>query len=174
MIFAGVSPAQRRHPALPSLLIGKEKAPGGNPGVIIVIKATAVKTDKNRRAQLRKFRKMLRLKQADLAALAGVSAETVARYERGKRVSQDIDERICGTVFKMIAKKNPEAVKQAAQPALEAAEKWERVLSLEPGSEAALEREKQPGKSLAELKSQSETLTGFLRSAANVALSLTK
>jgi hypothetical protein len=73
-----------------------------------------------------------------------------------------------------IAKKNPEAVKQAAQPALEAAEKWERVLSLEPRSEAALEREKQPGKSLAELKSQSETLTGFLRSAANVALSLTK
>ena len=43
------------------------------------------------------------------------------------------------------------------------------VLSLEPGSEAALELEKQTGKSLAELKSQAKTLTGFLRSAANVA-----
>jgi transcriptional regulator with XRE-family HTH domain len=133
-----------------------------------------VKTDKNRRAQLRKFRKMLRLKQADLAALAGVSAETVARYERGKRVSQDIDERICGTVFKMIAKKNPEAVKQAAQPALEAAEKCDRVLSLEPGSEAALKLEKQTGKSLAELKTHAEAAAGLLRNVANVAVSLTK
>jgi hypothetical protein len=42
---------------------------------------------------------------------------------------------------------------------------------VEPGSEAALKLEKQTGKSLAELKAQAETLTGFLRSAANIALS---
>jgi transcriptional regulator with XRE-family HTH domain len=117
---------------------------------------------------------VLRLKQKELAALAGVSPETVARYERGKRVSQDTDARIYGAVFRMIAKKNPEAVNQAAQPALEAAEKWERVLSLKPENEAALELEKQTGKSLAELKTQAETLADFLRSAANIALSLTK
>jgi len=130
--------------------------------------------DKKRRAGLRRFRKILRLKQEELAVLAGVSPETVARFERCKHVPRIVEERVTKAIFKMIAKKNPEAVNRAAQPALEAAEKWERVLSLEPGSEAALEREKQPGKSLAELKSQSETLTGFLRSAANVALSLTK
>ncbi len=98
----------------------------------------------------------------------------VARFERGKHVSRIVEERVTKAIFRTIAKKNPEAVKQAAQPALEAAEKWERVLSLEPGSEAALELEKQTGKSLAELKSQAKTLTGFLRSATNVALSLTK
>jgi len=130
MIFAGVSPAQRRHPALPSLLIGKEKAPGGNPGVIIVIKATAVKTDKNRRAQLRKFRKVLRLKQVEVAVLAGVTPEMVARFERGKHVSRIVEERVTKAIFRTIAEKNPEAVKQAAQPALEAAEKCDRVLSL--------------------------------------------
>jgi len=133
-----------------------------------------VKTEKNRRAGLRRFRKVLGLKQEELAALACVSPETVAQYERGKPVSEDTDARICGAVFSMIAKKNPEAVNQAAQPALEAAEKWERVLSLEPESEAAIELEKQAGKSLAELKVQAETLTGFLRSAANIAISLTK
>jgi transcriptional regulator with XRE-family HTH domain len=133
-----------------------------------------MKTDKNRSAGLREFRKVLGLKQEELAALAGVSLETVAGYERGKPVSQDTDARIFGVVFSMIAKKNPEAVNHAAQPALEAAEKWERVLLLEPESEAALELEKQTGKSLAELKVQAETLIGFLRSAANIALSLTK
>jgi transcriptional regulator with XRE-family HTH domain len=133
-----------------------------------------VKTDKNRRAGLRGFRKVLGLKQEELAALAGVSLEMVAGYERGKPVSQDTDARIFGVVFGMVAKKNPEAVNNAAQPALEAAEKWETVLLLEPGSEAALELEKQTGKSLAELKAQAETLIAFLRSAANIALSLTK
>ncbi len=53
-----------------------------------------MKTDKNRRAGLRRVRKVLRLKQVELAVLAGVSPETVARYERGKRMSQGTDTRI--------------------------------------------------------------------------------
>jgi len=130
--------------------------------------------DKQRRAQLRTFRKALRLKQEELAVLAGVSPEMVARFERCKHVSRIVEEHVTEAIFRTIAKKNPEAVNKAAQPALEAAEKWERVLSLEPGSQPALELEKQTGKSLAELKAQAETLTGFLRSAANIALSLTK
>jgi hypothetical protein len=95
-------------------------------------------------------------------------------FERCKHVSRIVEERVTEAIFRTIAKKNPEAVEQAAQPALELAEKWERVLSVEPGSEAALKLEKQPGKSLAEWKIQAETLAGFLRSAANIALSLTK
>jgi len=131
-----------------------------------------VKTDKNRRAGLRRFRKVLRLKQEELATLAGVTREMVACFERGKHVSRIVEERVTKAIFRTIAKKNPEAVKQAAQPALETAEKWERVLSLEPGSEAALELEKQTGKSLAELKAQAETLADFLRRGANIGLSL--
>jgi len=130
--------------------------------------------DKHRRAQLRTFRKALRLKQKELAVLAGVGPEMVARFERCKHVSRIVEEHVTEAISRTIAKKNPEAVNKAAQPALEAAEKWERVLSLEPGSQPALELEKQTGKSLAELKAQAETLTGFLRSAANIALSLTK
>jgi transcriptional regulator with XRE-family HTH domain len=130
--------------------------------------------DKQRRAQLRTFRKALRLKQEELAVLAGVSPEMVARFERCKHVSRIVEERVTEAIFRTIAKKNPEAVKQAAQPVLEAAEKWERVLSVEPGSEAALELEKQTGKSLAELKAQAETLAGFLRGTANIGLSLLK
>src|ERR1700730_1130 len=130
--------------------------------------------DKQRRAQLRTFRKALRLKQEELAVLARVSPEMVARFERCKHVSRIVEERVTEAIFRTIAKKNPEAVKQAAQPVLEAAEKWERVLSVEPGSEAALELEKQTGKSLAELKAQAETLAGFLRGTANIGLSLLK
>ena len=133
-----------------------------------------MKIDKNRRAGLRRFRKILRLKQEELAVLAGVSPEMVARFERCKHVSRIVEERVTETIFRTIAKKNPEAVKQAAQPVLEAAEKWERVLTVEPGSEAALELEKQTGKSLAELKAQAETLAGFLRGTANIGLSLLK
>ncbi len=117
--------------------------------------------DKKRRAGLRRFRKILRLKQEELAVLAGVSPETVARFERCKHVPRIVEERVTKAIFKMIAKKNPEAVNRAAQPALEAAEKWERV-------------QKQTGKNLAELKTQAETLAGFLRSAANISLSLTE
>ena len=133
-----------------------------------------MKTDKNRRAGLRRFRKVLRLKQEELATLAGVSREMVARFERGKHVSRIVEERVTKAIFRTIAKKNPEAVKQAAQPALEAAEKCERVLSLESGSEAALKLEKQTGKSFAELKTHADAAAGLLRSTANIALSLTK
>ena len=48
-----------------------------------------MKTDKKRRSQLRYYRKVLHLKQDELATLADVSPEMVARYERGKRASQD-------------------------------------------------------------------------------------
>jgi hypothetical protein len=87
-------------------------------------------------------------------------------------MSHDTDARIAGAIFKIIAKKNPEAVKQAAQPVLEAAEKWETILSVEPGSKAALDLEKVGGKSLAELKARAETFAGFLRRGANIPLSL--
>ena len=133
-----------------------------------------VNTDKKRRAQFRNFRKVLRLKQVELAALAGVSPETIARFERCKHVSLDSDYRIAEAIFRVVAQRNPESVKQAAQPFLEAAQKWDRVLSVEPGSETALELERLNGKSLAELKTQAETLAPFLRGAANIALSLTE
>ena len=133
-----------------------------------------MKIDKQRRAQLRKFRKRLRLKQKDLAVLAGVSPETIDRYERCKPMSHETDSRIAEALFRTLAKRNPEAFRQAAQPALDAAEKWERVLSLEPGSELALQVEKLNGKTLAELKTEAEMVAGFLRSTANMALSLTK
>ena len=131
-------------------------------------------TDKKRRAMIRKMRKRLKLKQSELAALAGISHQLLARFERGKHVSLITEDRVTGAIIRMAAKKNPEAVKQAAQPVLEAAEKWERILSLEPGSETALELERLNGKSLAELKTQAETTAGFLRSAAIIGLSLTK
>lgn len=130
--------------------------------------------NKQRRAQLRTFRKALQLKQGQLAALAGVSPEMVARFERCKHVSRIVEERVTEAIFRMIAKKNPEAVNRAAQPALEAADKWERVLSVKPGSEAALSLEKQTGKSLAELKIQAESVAGLLRGAANAAILLTE
>jgi transcriptional regulator with XRE-family HTH domain len=133
-----------------------------------------VKTDKKRRSQLRYYRKVLHLKQDELATLADVRPEMVARYERGKRVSQDTDARIVGAIFRMAAKKSPEGVNQAAQPLLAEAEKWEKVLHLEPGSDLALELEKLNGKTLAELKAQVRTMADFLRSGANIALSLTK
>ena len=131
-------------------------------------------TDKKRRAMIRKMRKRLKLKQSELAALAGIPHQLLARFERGKHVSLITEDRVTGAIIRMAAKKNPEAVKQAAQPVLEAAEKWERILSLEPGSETALELERLNGKSLAELKTQAETTAGFLRSAAIIGLSLTK
>ena len=133
-----------------------------------------MKIDKHRRAGLRRFRKILRLKQEELAVLAGVSPEMVARFERCKHVSRIVEERVTETIFRTIAKKNPEAVKQAAQPVLEAAEKWERILSLEPGSQPALELEKQTGKSLAELKTHAGNAVSLLRSVAKGASSLTK
>jgi hypothetical protein len=84
------------------------------------------------------------------------------------------EDRVASAIIITVAKNNPEAVKQAAQPMLDAAEKWERILSLESGSGAALELEKLNGKSLAELKTQVETMAGFLRGLANIPLSLAK
>lgn len=133
-----------------------------------------MQTDKKRRGQLRTFRKMLGLKQSELAVMAGVSRETVARYERCKRVSPDIDARIFGAILKMVAKKNPEPVKQAAQKLLEEAENWEKILSVEPGSQLALDLERLNQKSLGELRIQAETMGGFLRRGANIPLSLLK
>ena len=131
-----------------------------------------MKIEKQRRAALRKFRKALRLKQVELAVLAGVSPETIARYERCKQMSHETDARIYRAVFRVIAQRNPEAVNQVAKPLLDAAEKWERVLSLESGSELALKVEGLNGKSLAELKAQAEPIAGVLRIAANIPLSL--
>ena len=85
-----------------------------------------------------------------------------------------IMERVKLAIFRAVAKRNPEAIKRAAQPVLDAAVQWERVLCLEPGSEAALELEKQTGKSLAELKTQAECVAGFLRRTANIGTLLTK
>ena len=133
-----------------------------------------MKIDKKRRSQLRYYRKVLRLKQDELAALAGVSPQKVARYERCKRVSHDTDARIAEAIFRVAMQRNPEGVNQAAQPVLAEAEKWEKILSVEQGSQLALELEKLNGKSLAELKAQAKVLVGFLRSGANIALSLTK
>jgi transcriptional regulator with XRE-family HTH domain len=133
-----------------------------------------VKTDKKHRAQMRTLRKMLRVKQDELAALAGLTSKTIARYERGKHVSLTIEARVGEALIRMIAKKNPESVKQAAQPMLEWAEKCEKVLSVEPGSELAPELERLNGKSLAQLKTEAQTLTPFFRGAANGALSLLK
>jgi transcriptional regulator with XRE-family HTH domain len=94
---------------------------------------------------MRATRRKLKLKQSELAALAGVSLETVVRYERCKQVSVTTDARIGEAILRMVMKKNPEAVKQAVQPMLEQAEKWEKmhekIHSVEPGTELALELE---------------------------------
>jgi len=94
--------------------------------------------------------------------------------EWGKSVSFITQDRITGALVRVAAKRNPEAVRQAVQPTLEAAEKWERVLSLEPGTQLALEVEKLNGNTLAELKVQAESVAGFLRTVAQKADSLTE
>jgi len=123
---------------------------------------------------MRRIRKKLNLTQTKLAALAGVSDRFVARMERGKSVSFITQDRITGALVRVTAQRNPEAVRQAVQPALETAEKWERVPSLEPGTEPVLKLEELNGKTLAELKAQAEKIAPFLRSVANMALLLTK
>jgi transcriptional regulator with XRE-family HTH domain len=123
---------------------------------------------------MRATRRKLKLKQSELAALAGVSLETVVRYERCKQVSVTTDARIGEAILRMVMKKNPEAVKQAVQPMLEQAEKWEKIHSVEPGTELALELERLNGKSLAELKTHVEMVAGFLRRGANNFLSVIK
>jgi len=138
------------------------------------VKGRTVKTYKAHRVSMRKMRKRLNLTQSELATLAGVSDRFVVRMERGKSMSFITQDRITGALVRLAAQRNPEAVRQAVQPTLEAAEKWERVLSLEPGSELALQVEKLNGKSLAELKAHAEKVAEFLRSTANMALSFTE
>ena len=121
---------------------------------------------------MRRMRKRLNLTQSELATLAGVSDRFVVRMERGKNVSFITQDRITGALVRLGAKRNPEAVRQAVQPTLEALEKWERVLSLEPGSELALQVETLNGKSLAELKAQAENFVSLLRGVSNAVLSL--
>jgi len=123
---------------------------------------------------MREIRKKLNLKQSELAALAGVSQQTFARFERHKHVSLINEDRISTALIKTAMQNNPEMVKQATQPALEAADKWQQILYLEPGSEAALELEKLSGQSLPELKAQAEKVASFLRGISNTALSLAK
>jgi transcriptional regulator with XRE-family HTH domain len=133
-----------------------------------------VKADKNHRAQMRRLRKMLQVKQDELATLAGLSSKTVARYERGKHVSLTTEALIGDALIRMIAKKNPESVKLAAQPVLETADKCDRIISLESGSQSALELERLTGKSLSQLKIEAETLPPFLRGVGNSVVSLTE
>src|SRR6266849_8728043 len=123
---------------------------------------------------MREIRKKLNLKQSELAALAGVSQQTFARFERHKHVSLINEDRISTALIKTAMQNNPEMVKQATQPALEPADKWQQILYLEPGSEAALELEKLSGQSLPELKAQAEKVASFLRGISNTALSLAK
>lgn len=132
-----------------------------------------MKTDKKRRAGMRYSRKKLKIKQSELATLAGVSLETIVRYERCKHVSRETDSRIGGAILRMVAKQNPEAVKRAVQPFLEATEEFEKILSVEPGTELAAQLEKLNGKTLAEMKAQAEGV-GIFRRAANNFLSLAK
>jgi transcriptional regulator with XRE-family HTH domain len=126
-----------------------------------------MKTEKKRRAQMRTSRKMLRLKQSELAALAGVSLETIVRYERCKHVSPETDARIGEAIFRIVAKRNPEMVKQAVQPFLDATEECVKILSVQPGTELAAQLEKLDGESLAELKAYAEKIAIFRRAANN-------
>jgi len=131
-------------------------------------------TEKKRRAMMREIRKKLNLRQSELATLAGVSQQTLARFERHKHVSTITEDRISRALVTTAMQNNPEMVKQATQPALEAADKWQQILYMEPGSEAAIELEKLSGQSLPELKAQAEKVASFLRRVSNTALSWTK
>jgi transcriptional regulator with XRE-family HTH domain len=131
-------------------------------------------TDEKRR-MVRAIRKKLKLKQTELAALAGISQQIAARFERGKHVSLTTEDRITGAIIRTTARRNSEQfMEKVVQPLLKAVEECEKIHSVEPGTQLALELEKLNGKSLAELKARSETMAGFLRRAGNNFLSLTK
>jgi transcriptional regulator with XRE-family HTH domain len=132
-----------------------------------------VKTDKER-AAMRKMRKALHLTQNELAALAGIPSQLLARFERGKHVSLTNEDRISGAIFKVIAKKNPEAMARAMEPVQQALANYQKILAVEPGSELAQKVEQFYGKSLVELKLQAEGMTNFLGAAAQIATSLTQ
>jgi hypothetical protein len=63
---------------------------------------------------------------------------------------------------------HPEAVEQMTRPFIDAANKWEKILSVEPGSDIAFKLEKLNGKTLAELKAQAGITAKFLRGVANI------
>jgi hypothetical protein len=133
-----------------------------------------MKIDKNRRAGLLKIREqVLQIEQSELATLADVSLETVVRYERCEEVSLETDTRIGSAIVRLVMKRNPELTKRAVQPFLDATEEWEKIPSVQPGTELAAQLEKLKGESLAELKAYAEKIAIFRR-AANNFLSLTK
>ena len=123
---------------------------------------------------MRNLRKKLKLKQSELAVFAGVSQETVARYERCKQVSLTTDARIGEALFRTLAKQNPEAVKNAVQPVLEAAEKLDRIAFLKPESEPPKQLEKLTGKNLKDFKPYAESAADMFRRAGNNFLSWTR
>jgi hypothetical protein len=130
--------------------------------------------DKNRRAGLLRIREqVLQIEQSELATLADVSLETVVRYERCEEVSLETDTRIGSAIVRLVMKRNPELTKRAVQPFLDATEEWEKILSVQPGTESAAQLEKIKGESLVELKAYAEKIAIFRR-AANNFLSLTK
>jgi DNA-binding transcriptional regulator YiaG len=57
-----------------------------------------VNTDKARRAMIRKMRERLKVKQSELAALAGIPQKLLARFERGKHVSLITEDRVTGAI----------------------------------------------------------------------------
>ncbi len=128
--------------------------------------------DKKRGAWVRKIRNALRLTQEKLAGLAGISQVGVSRYETGKQVSRITKAHITNAVFRVVAKRDPDTVKQNVQPLLEAAERFEKILGVQPGDEIALAMEKKSGKTLADMKAEAEKMANFLRVGAKHFLSL--
>jgi predicted transcriptional regulator len=59
-----------------------------------------VNADKERRAMIRKMRKRLKLKQSELASLAGIPLQLPARLERGKHVSLVTEDRVTGAIIR--------------------------------------------------------------------------
>jgi transcriptional regulator with XRE-family HTH domain len=130
--------------------------------------------DKKRRLMMIRMRKALHLTQGELATLAGVPLQSVIRFERGKHLSPTNQDRISGAIFKVIAKKHPEAMARAMEPVQQALATYQKILAVEPGSEQAQKVERLYGKSLPELKTQAEGMTNFLGAAAQIATSLTQ
>ena len=77
--------------------------------------AKALGADELRRS-IRKFRKQLKLSQAELASLAGLAQHTLSRFEMGKRnLSQDALNRVGDAIAKALDKKKLEVTVAAAE-----------------------------------------------------------
>jgi DNA-binding XRE family transcriptional regulator len=120
-------------------------------------------TDKQRRTMVRYTRLKLNVTRSELAALAGVNLETIIQYETCKEISRENDSHIGNAIIRLVMERNPEATKKAVQPFLKEAEKWEKIHSVEPGTELAAQLEKLNGKTLAEMKTQAEGVGIFRR-----------